>query len=155
MIVELREIEQCALEELKELQTEEEALLKEHEELDRSLAELSAQEDALWLDELADYQLNLCDLEDERGKFSAMVRYAKTQLDRLKRTSVLNDVFHISCDGPFGCINGFRYTYALARCNGLIIRFHFCASQIDNDSGENSITSVADAERASSCVSCH
>ena len=38
----------------------------------------------------------------------ALVRYAKAQLVKLKKTNVLNDVFSIATDGPFGTINGFR-----------------------------------------------
>ena len=30
------------------------------------------------------------------------------QLERLRRTNVFNDAFHIWFDGPFGTVNGFR-----------------------------------------------
>ena len=33
---------------------------------------------------------------------------AESQLERLKRTSVFNDVFHIWHEGAFGTISGFR-----------------------------------------------
>ena len=36
------------------------------------------------------------------------IDHSTAQLDRLERTNIYNDVFHIWYDGPFGTISGFR-----------------------------------------------
>ncbi|CAD7930906.1 unnamed protein product [Amoebophrya sp. A25] len=104
----LGEQEKAAKQEVTRLKTEEDALLRELEHVDAELDQLREEENSLHAGPLASYQLDLLDHEDEKGKGFALVRYTKDQLEKLKRASVLNDVFHITCDGPFGCINTFR-----------------------------------------------
>ena len=45
---------------------------------------------------------------DERDMLVAKVEQTNRQLERLRRTNVFNDAFHIWFDGPFGTVNGFR-----------------------------------------------
>ena len=45
---------------------------------------------------------------DERDGLVCKVEQTNRQLDRLRKTNVFNDAFHIWFDGPFGTVNGFR-----------------------------------------------
>ena len=44
----------------------------------------------------------------ERDGLVTKVEQTNRQLDRLRKTNVFNDAFHIWFDGPFGTVNGFR-----------------------------------------------
>jgi len=45
---------------------------------------------------------------EEQNSIKQKIKVANEQLERLKRTNVYDDAFHISYDGHFGTINGFR-----------------------------------------------
>jgi len=45
---------------------------------------------------------------DELQAIKQQISVSQQQLERLKRTNVFNDAFHITSDGHFGTINGFR-----------------------------------------------
>lgn len=107
--------------ELAEMEAEEQRLIAELAAYDREEAllgeELEAQarrdqqlqrdEADFWL-AAAEYQLDLEEAEEERAATASAIQYATEELRRLKRTNVLNDMFHISQDGPFGTISRFR-----------------------------------------------
>lgn len=106
-IAELELEEQRLLEELKAFDREEEELRDELEKHRRHEEQLNREEDDFWLG-VASHQLDLAEIEDERAATASGIQYATSELNRLKRTNVLNDMFHISHEGEFGTINGLR-----------------------------------------------
>lgn len=101
-------------EEERRLCVEIERLDREEEEIEAELAQIREEEDLLrkededfWLN-VAEYQLDLEESEEERARTSSQIQYATAELNRLKRTNVLNDMFHIAQEGSFGTINKFR-----------------------------------------------
>lgn len=64
-------------------------------------------EEDLWL-KAAEFQLDHGEHEEERIAAANATQCATQRLNRLKRTNVLNDMFHIAQDGPFGTINKLR-----------------------------------------------
>lgn len=107
--------------EIAELEAEESRLLamlesfdREEEELKEELdrhrqqdEQLQREEEELWLS-VAEYQLNMEESEEERAATTSAIQYATAELSRLRHTNVLNDMFHIAWQGPFGTINKFR-----------------------------------------------
>eukprot|EP00392_Amoebophrya_sp_AT5.2_P006427 g6439.t1 len=109
--------------ELASLKQEESALEKEVESLDAELLSLSEKENTLFGgDNLALYQVQILDFEDEKNQIEALKSYTGRQLAILTQSSVLNDVFHISCDGAFGCSTG--QTLELYGSEGAFARFY-------------------------------
>jgi len=103
------------------MEAEERRLLDELAACDREEAELEAelmrqrlQREQLEREEeelragASEYQLDLDESEEERAATASAIQYATAELNRLKRTNVLNDMFHIGWDGSFGTINKFR-----------------------------------------------
>ncbi|CAE8614320.1 unnamed protein product, partial [Polarella glacialis] len=95
------EIAQMELEE-KKLLSELEACRREEDEMVVELARQRRQEEQLrreeedfWLS-VAEYQLDLEEDEEERAATAAAITYATDELQRLRRSSVLNEMFHIS-----------------------------------------------------------
>lgn len=86
---------------------EEAQLGEELEAQARQEEQLSREEEDFWL-AVAEHQLDLEESEEERAATASAIQYATEELRRLKRTNVLNDMFHISQDGPFGTISRFR-----------------------------------------------
>merc|ERR1711937_299725 len=107
--------------EIQEMEAEERRLLAELAAYDAEEAEIEAElernqrqeellrrdEEEFWLN-VAEYQLDLEESEEERAATTNAIQYATAELNRLKRTNVLNDMFHIAQDGSFGTINRFR-----------------------------------------------
>jgi len=86
----------------------EEAQLEEELESQRRQEEqLKKEEDDFWL-VFAEFQVDMEETEEERAATTNAIRYATAELARLKRTNVLNDMFHIALDGEFGTISQFR-----------------------------------------------
>jgi len=73
----------------------------------RQEEQLRREEEEFWLS-VAEYQLDLEESEEERSATTNAIYYATAELNRLKRTNVLNDMFHISQEGAFGTINRLR-----------------------------------------------
>ncbi len=94
--------------ELSLLKQEEEELKEESYQIDEEMRDMDEAEQRFWSDEFADFQAALMDCEDQKAQSAVLLSYAKNQLQRLKRTNALNDVFYISSHGPFGCINNYR-----------------------------------------------
>ncbi|BBN15663.1 beclin [Marchantia polymorpha subsp. ruderalis] len=76
-------------------------------ELDLKSEEFEELEERFWHD-CNDFRLQLTAHQEERDAVLAKMEVAKSQLEILKRTNVLNDAFHIWHDGDFGTINNFR-----------------------------------------------
>ena len=106
---------------LKELEMEEESLLKqietvneeqkvveqELEEQAKQLTEIDEQEAQYW-SQYNNLKRQFFRGEDELQSVSNQIRYRNHQLDKLKKTNVFNITFHIWHLGHFGTINGFR-----------------------------------------------
>lgn len=86
---------------------EEEKLQIAHEKIRREEERFMKDEKDFWLN-VADYQLDLDESQDEGAQILSATRYKTTALDRLKHSNVLNDMFRIAQDGPFVTINSFR-----------------------------------------------
>jgi beclin 1 len=70
-------------------------------------ADIAALEERYWHD-LNEYQLSLQQHLTDRDSLLNKIDRAGQQLLLLKSTNVLNDMFRIWHDGPFGTISGFR-----------------------------------------------
>ncbi|CAE7431680.1 Atg6 [Symbiodinium natans] len=99
--------EEGLLSELEAFKKEEAELMAELERQRQLEEQLQKEEDDFWI-KVAECQLDIEETEEERAATSAAIRYASAELTRLRKTNVLNEMFHISQDGPFGTINGFR-----------------------------------------------
>lgn len=107
--------------ELRQLAAEKEALKQELEKVERerkevaehiesekqTAKELEEQEETYWK-EYNEFKRQVQSLEDEQRSVDNQLKYAQTQLDRLKKTNVFNATFHIWHSGHFGTINNFR-----------------------------------------------
>lgn len=107
--------------ELEELRREEEVLkekLMKTEEKRRQIAAemakqrekeewLKAEEQKYW-ESFNEYQGKVLQFKDEQKSVDYQLQYTTEQLDRLKKTNVLNAAFHIWHNGHFGTINGLR-----------------------------------------------
>ena len=96
-----------ALAEAATLDAELDTLRAERLELESKSRELDAREAAYW-DDFNDFKLALRAHVEERGGLVVNIEQTARQLERLRRTNVFNDAFHIWFDGPFGTVNGFR-----------------------------------------------
>ncbi|KAK9824013.1 hypothetical protein WJX72_006970 [[Myrmecia] bisecta] len=90
-----------------QLQQEASAAEAELADLKAASAELSTLEERYWHD-FNDFQLQLRSHVEERDVVISKIERTNLLLERLRRTNVYNDVFHIWYDGPFGTIGGFR-----------------------------------------------
>lgn len=106
-IARLEAEERQLLTELQGFDREEEELVRELERHKQRDEKLRKEEADFWLS-VAEYQLDLEETEGERAATASAIQYATAELNRLKRANVLNDMFHISQEGPFGTINNFR-----------------------------------------------
>lgn len=108
-----QELEQLKLEEaslLEKLQGVEEERLRlgsEEKEILEEMKELDVEEERYWK-EFNEYQRQLQDFHEEQSSVERKYKNASAQLERLKKTNVFNDAFHIWHDGHFGTINNFR-----------------------------------------------
>lgn len=106
-ISQMEEEERRLLIELSEQNAEETEMTAELERQRRQEEQLRRDEEEFWIS-VAEYQLDLEESEEERAQTTNAIQYATAELNRLKRTNVLNDMFHIAQDGSFGTINKFR-----------------------------------------------
>ncbi|XP_069122244.1 beclin-1-like [Argopecten irradians] len=107
--------------ELKQLSAEKEALKTELENVERERKQMARQlegekeiakgleeEEERYWKEYNEFKRQVQSLEDEQRSVDNQLKYAQTQLDRLKKTNVFNTTFHIWHSGHFGTINNFR-----------------------------------------------
>lgn len=106
-LAEMEAEERRLLADLAAFDREEAQLGEELEAQARQEEQLKGEEADFWL-AVAEYQLDLEESEEERAATAGAIQYATDELRRLKRTNVLNDMFHIAQDGPFGTISRFR-----------------------------------------------
>jgi len=93
-----------------EVQALEEQLRRSEEELrqaKRVQAEVDELEKKYWRMHHA-FQHELAEHQEQRDALLGSMEIAREQLQALRRTNVVNDVFFIWHDGPFGTINNFR-----------------------------------------------
>lgn len=93
--------------ELARLRQERTALKTEQQALEDESKTLDVLEAKFW-DEYQQLQLELDAVGGEHGAVRQRLRVSSDRLERLKRTNVFDDAFHISYDGHFATINGFR-----------------------------------------------
>jgi beclin 1 len=68
---------------------------------------LKAEEQSYW-ESFNEYQRKVLEFREEQRSIDYQLQYMTEQLDRLKKTNVLNSAFHIWHNGHFGTINGLR-----------------------------------------------
>ena len=68
---------------------------------------LKREEEAYWQD-FNEHQHKMLRFKDEQQSLQYRLQYTTEQLNRLKKTNVLNSAFHIWHNGHFGTINGLR-----------------------------------------------
>jgi len=98
-----KELEQ----QLARVKTERLALKREIAQTKADSRTLDKLEQRFW-EEYQDFQLQQDCLIKEENAVKQKIKVAEERLERIKRTNVFDDAFHISYDGHFGTINGFR-----------------------------------------------
>ena len=122
-----QEVEEYKLEmpeldrELEELRREEETLKEKLKNTEKKRSEiaaetvrqrereerLKAEEQSYW-ESFNEYQRRVLQFREEQRSTEYQLQYMTEQLDRLKKTNVLNSTFHIWHNGHFGTINSLR-----------------------------------------------
>jgi beclin 1 len=95
------------LNELETLKAERLSLRSEHERLVSEISNLDEAELRLF-EEYHKFSIDLDHLSGEHLSLQNSLLASTDRLERLKRVNVFDDTFHISTDGHFGTINGFR-----------------------------------------------
>lgn len=122
-----QEVEQYKLQmpeldkELEELRIEEERLKEKLRNTESRRSEIAAElsrqrerekrlkeEEQSYWESFNEYQRRVLQFQDEQRSVDYQLQYMTEQLDRLKKTNVLNSAFHIWHNGHFGTINGLR-----------------------------------------------
>lgn len=106
-IGQLEEEEKRLMQQLREIEGDRNAVRQQTESLKLENKKLDVLEEKFF----EEYNHFLCEVdqfEEERGALSAKLEHASKFLEKLQKTDVLNDAFHIWFDGHFGTINGFR-----------------------------------------------
>lgn len=107
--------------ELEELRVEEERLKMKLKSTESKRSEIAAElarqrerekrlkeEEQSYWENFNEYQRRVLQFQDEQRSVDYQLQYMTEQLDRLKKTNVLNSAFHIWHNGHFGTINGLR-----------------------------------------------
>eukprot|EP00112_Aurelia_sp_Birch-Aquarium-sp1_P011283 Seg2372.3 transcript_id=Seg2372.3/GoldUCD/mRNA.D3Y31 product=Beclin-1 protein_id=Seg2372.3/GoldUCD/D3Y31 len=103
----LRKEERDLLNQLESIESEREKIKTENEKLDAAEKKLKEEEERYWKDYCV-HKKALTDFEDQQISVKNQLQYAQSQLDKLRKTNVFNNTFHIWHKGHFGTINGFR-----------------------------------------------
>ncbi|RKP23800.1 Atg6/Beclin [Syncephalis pseudoplumigaleata] len=106
-IEDLKSEEQAYLDSIHEMESQLATTREEYRTLEREARELESLERSRW-EEYNEYETKLRELNAERDSMELALQQASDWMERLQKTNVYNDAFHISQDGPFGTINGFR-----------------------------------------------
>lgn len=99
--------EREAEETLRALESELAATRLARNKLAKKAAALDEAEDTYWR-EFHAFKKNLNAHMEKRDAIVARTEQAQMHMERLEKTNVFNDAFHIWTDGAFGTINGFR-----------------------------------------------
>ena len=107
--------------ELEELRQEEERLKEKLRNSERKRSEVTAElarqrererrlkeEEQSYWESFNEYQRQVLQFREDQRSVDYQLQYMTEQLDRLKKTNVLNSAFHIWHNGHFGTINGLR-----------------------------------------------
>ena len=107
--------------ELEELREEEEKLKEKLRNTERKRSEIAAElerqrerekrlkeEEQTYWENFNEYQRQVLQFGEDQRSVDYQLQYMSEQLDRLKKTNVLNSAFHIWHNGHFGTINGLR-----------------------------------------------
>ncbi|CAI8026974.1 Beclin-1 [Geodia barretti] len=107
--------------ELEQLQQEEEKLKEKLRNTERKRSEIAAElerqrererrlkeEEQTYWENFNEYQRQVLQFREEQRSVDYQLQYMTEQLERLKKTNVLNSAFHIWHNGHFGTINGLR-----------------------------------------------
>ncbi|KAL1921434.1 uncharacterized protein VTP21DRAFT_11150 [Calcarisporiella thermophila] len=100
--------EQEAIEALKSIEREHDALKEELARLNAEAEELENIEQNRHWQEFNAFHSQLYDFHNQRDSVNLKYDHDSKQLDRLQKADVYNDTFCISHNGYFGTINGFR-----------------------------------------------
>ena len=106
-LLDLQKQEAEALEELRSVEKEHREVLAELAQLEKEHAQLDKEEQDLW-HERNKAAAELEAQRDERDSITLRYDHDAKHLERLLKTNVYNDTFHIGHDGNFGTINGLR-----------------------------------------------
>ncbi|KAL5006135.1 hypothetical protein ScPMuIL_017293 [Solemya velum] len=107
------ELEQLKSEEIalkKQLESTEYERAKVQEQIQREkdlTKQLEDEEESYWK-EYNEFKRQVQEAENDQRSVDNQLKYAQTQLDKLKKTNVFNTTFHIWHSGHFGTINNFR-----------------------------------------------
>ncbi|KOS18863.1 Vacuolar protein sorting-associated protein atg6 [Escovopsis weberi] len=97
----------AALDELKRLEADKDALDGEILALEEESLELDKEEEKFWRERNA-FATRMADFQAERDSVNAKYSNDSQLLEKLQRSNVYNDTFCISHDGSFATINGLR-----------------------------------------------
>ncbi|ODQ80552.1 hypothetical protein BABINDRAFT_166166 [Babjeviella inositovora NRRL Y-12698] len=103
----LKEQEEALVAELAALEAQKMALELEMTAIEAEFVTLNAEEEA-FLVARNKLDAEISDFHCERDRVTTQYRANLAQLDALRATNIYGDVFRISHEGPFGCINGLR-----------------------------------------------
>lgn len=106
-ITRLKKQEDELLKELQDLENEKDDIDKEILAMEKELEDITLQEQEFLKEENAK-AIEITEFIKERDTITAEYEFNLLQLEKLRKTNVYNDTFHISHDGPFGTINGLR-----------------------------------------------
>lgn len=106
-LVELRKTEKELKARLMKTEEERKKIVAEKKAQEDREAKLKEEEQAYWRD-FNLHQQKMLQLKDEQMSAQFQLHYTTEQLNRLKKTNVLNSTFHIWHNGHFGTINGLR-----------------------------------------------
>lgn len=93
-LTDLRKEEEELIRKLEEVEKERENVAKKMEMEKERSKQLEEEERKYWL-EYSEYQKELLECEDDQQSVDNQMRYAQAQLDKLKKTNVFNNTFHI------------------------------------------------------------
>lgn len=103
----LKAQEQAALTELRSVEQDRIDITAELAQLEKESAALDQEEAQFWQDRNK-FAAEVESYQQERDSINLRYEHDAKQLERLQKTNVYNDTFHIGHDGNFGTINGLR-----------------------------------------------
>lgn len=104
---ELQKQEKIALDELRQVENERAEVLAELAQLEKENAVLDEEELKFW-EERNQFAAEIDAYQLERDSIELRLNHDSKLLERLQKTNVYDDTFHIGHDGTFGTINGLR-----------------------------------------------
>ena len=106
-LAELRKTEEELKARLMKTEDQRKKIAEERRIQEEREAKLKDEEQAYWM-EFNQHQQKMLQFKDDQMSTQFQLHYTTEQLNRLKKTNVLNSTFHIWHNGHFGTINGLR-----------------------------------------------